>query len=164
MLFNTALWTWGQKTLCRKKHLLTLCSENVKHSPCFRRASVLHGRGKLPSSESGQAWPSQSLGYRGFLLSEVVLPNCVGGKAKQADLRSQAHGEFSSLTSAHLLWFSCFILAPCFCTLNFTSAYLINSAANFVPFSNITLNHMQCETPFLDFQIGSLSLRTNKCG
>ena len=102
MLFNTALWTWGQKTLCRKKHLLTLCSENVKHSPCFRRASILHGRGKLHISVSGQAWPSQSLGYRGFLLSEVVLPSRVGGKAKPADLRSQAHGEFSSLTSAHL--------------------------------------------------------------
>lgn len=164
MLFNTVLWTWGQKALCRNKHLLTLCSENVKHSLCFRRASILHGRGKLHNRVSGQAWPPQSLGYRGFLLSEVVLPNRVGGKAKQPALRSQVHGEFSSLTSAHLLWFSSFILAPSFYTLNFTSAYLINSTANFVPFSNITLNHMQCETLFLGFQIGSLSLRTNKCG
>ena len=64
----------------QKKHLVTLCSEHFKHSLCSRWAAILHGRGKLHNTVSGQAWPSQSLGYRGLLLSEVVLPNHVGGR------------------------------------------------------------------------------------
>ena len=163
-MIEASLWTDFNTVLCtedavgynsvnlrskiplQKKHLVSLCSEHFKHSLCSRRAAILHGRGKLHNT----VWTGLTFSIfriQGFASIRSGLTQPCWGKAKEADLRSQAHGEFSSLTSAHLLWFSSFILAPSFCTLNFTSAYLINSTTNFVSFSSITLNHVRCEKP-----------------
>lgn len=145
MLFNSILWKW----LCRKKHLVTLCSENFKHTLCSRQGAALYGRRKLYTLVLDRPDILSLWDLEGLLLSEVVFPNSVGGKVQQADPRSQAHWEFSSLTSAHLLWLHSFILVPSLCTVNFTSAYPINSTADFIPFSNITPTTCNLRNPFL---------------
>ena len=79
------------KTLCRKKHLVTLCSETFKRTLCSRQGAVLHGRRKLCTLVLDRPDILSLWDLEGLLLSEVVFTNSVGGKVQQADPRSQAY-------------------------------------------------------------------------